>query len=259
MYLYLSKLLPPLVLPVAIVIYLCAAALLFLYLDKRKTSGVLLLSALLLLWACSIPVVSGYLYGKLEQVYPPVAMSEIPVSKCVVLLGGSVSLARPPRVEFDMSESIDRVRKAARLQQLAKGELIIVAAANNQHGSLFALSEAQVIKMLLVEWGVPESVVVLSKASNNTRENALVSSLLIEELSCGRPLLVTSAAHMPRAVASFRMVGVDVFPVSTDVRVTTESSIRASDWIPNARSLKMTTNAMREWMGRKVYEFRGWN
>jgi len=72
-------------------------------------------------------------------------------------------------------------------------------------------------------------------------------------------LLVTSAAHMPRSVAAFEKAGVEVFPVSTDVRVIRASGLTVFDFLPHAGALSMTSDAMREWLGRKVYEFRGWN
>jgi hypothetical protein len=31
------------------------------------------------------------------------------------------------------------------------------------------------------------------------------------------------------------------------------------DFVPNAGALAMTSEAIREWIGLKVYEWRGWN
>ena len=258
MYFYLSKLLPPLIMPVGVVLGLMVFALIFQFFGKQKTSSFLMLCALLLLWISSTPIVASALYGKLEQEYPPVSILDVPSSKCIILLGGSVATVRPPRVDFDMSDSIDRVRMAARLQLVGKGSLILVIAGNARWSST-GQSEAQATEVLLGEWGVQPASIVLDDTSRNTRENAVAAAGLIKKWGCGVSLLVTSAAHMPRSVAAFRKVGVDVFPVSTDVKVTKKSGLTLHDWIPNALSLKMTTNALREQLGRKVYEFRGWN
>ena len=257
MYIYLSKILPLLFLPVGIVIVLSLLALLFQLRGRRKTSTALLLIAVLVLWVSSTPLVAKTLYGKLEQIYPPPAMLEIPASQCIVLLGGSVSPAFPPRVDIHMSDAIDRVRKAAQLQRLGKGRMIIVAA-GNQPWLQFAQTEAQATGVLLLEWGVPASAIVLEGASRNTRENALNSAILLGQHDCGTPLLVTSAAHMARSVATFKQAGVDVFPVSTDIRVIRNPDLVVFDFLPDAGSLKMTTDAMREWIGRWVYGLRGW-
>ncbi len=63
---------------------------------------------------------------------------------------------------------------------------------------------------------------------------------------------------MPRSVATFEKVDVDVFPVSTDVRVVRAPELSVFGFLPNAGALKRTTAAMREWIGLRVYKFRGW-
>ena len=100
MYLYLSKLLPLLVLPVGIVIELSLMALLFLLFKKRKASAACLVVALVVLWVSSMPIVADTLYGRLEQDFPPVALEDIPVRNCIVLLGGVVQPALYPRVDI---------------------------------------------------------------------------------------------------------------------------------------------------------------
>ena len=63
---------------------------------------------------------------------------------------------------------------------------------------------------------------------------------------------------MKRSVAAFNRLGVEVFPVPVDVRVVEVPEYTFMDYIPGADALKMTTDAMREWMGQKVYQYRGW-
>lgn len=258
MYIYLSKILPLLILPVGMVTGLCLLALVLLWAGKRKTSGALIFCAVLVLWGSSMRLVANTLYGKLEQVYPPVQVLDIPASKCIVLLGGAVEPVMSPRVDFDLHDSVDRVRKAANLYRAGKAELIIVAG-GNQPWTDFLQTEAQATEVLLMEWGVPATAIKLEGGSRNTRENAVNSAPLLEEYECGTPLLVTSAAHMPRSVRSFQAIGIDVFPVSTDVRVIHQSEMTVMDVLPNADALNMTSDAMREWIGQKLYAFRGWN
>lgn len=258
MYIYLSKILPLLILPVGIVIELAVLALLFQLGGKRKTSTVFLLTALLVLWGSATPLVANTLYGKLERVYPPVAVLDIPSRPCIVLLGGAVAPMMLPRVDVDMGDSVDRVRKAAQLQRMGKGRLIIVAA-GNQPWAQYQQPEAEATQVLLQEWGVPPGAIVLDSDSRNTRENALNSAVLLQQYGCGEPLLVTSAAHMPRSVAAFEKAGVTVFPVSTDVRVVDRVGWGVFDLLPQSGALDKTSDAMREWIGQWVYRFRGWN
>jgi hypothetical protein len=50
-----------------------------------------------------------------------------------------------------------------------------------------------------------------------------------------------------------------VYPVSTDVHVLHDADYTVFDFLPDAHALAMTSDALREWMGQKVYEWNGWN
>ena len=252
MYIYLSKILPLLVLPIGLVLELSLVALLFLRKGWRKTASAFLGTAMLVLWVASMPIVADALLGRLEQDYPAVMMTEVPLSECIVVLGGTVEPVLPPRVDIDMHEAVDRVRKAAQLFHADRGRVIIVSG-GNLPWSPFAEPEAESMKTLLLEWGVPAESIVLEGESRNTRENAANSIALFEELACETPLLVTSAAHMKRSVAVFERHGVTVFPVSADVRVVKNTKYTVLDFLPDAEALKQTSDAIREWIGQKVY------
>jgi hypothetical protein len=43
------------------------------------------------------------------------------------------------------------------------------------------------------------------------------------------------------------------------VRVIKSSKLTLLDFLPDADALNMTTDAMREWIGQKVYQVQGWN
>jgi len=85
------------VLPVGLVIELSLIALLFLWKGWRRTSAAFLVSAMLLLWAASMPFVADALLGELEQDYPAVMMTEIPATRCIVVLGGTLEPVLPPQ------------------------------------------------------------------------------------------------------------------------------------------------------------------
>jgi uncharacterized SAM-binding protein YcdF (DUF218 family) len=58
--------------------------------------------------------------------------------------------------------------------------------------------------------GIPESRLLFERAATNTCENAVLSAGL-EGVDITQPwLLMTSAAHMPRALATFKVVGWNV-------------------------------------------------
>ena len=257
MYIYLSKILPLFVMPVSVVLMLLLAALLFLKRGWKKTSGGLLIAAVLLLWSASTPFVAQQLYRELESAHPPLALDDVPASDCLVLLGGAVQSAMPPRVDIELNESVDRVYQAARLHRAGKARYLVVAA-GNQPWSTSPRSEADLIRDLLMEWGVPSDVIFLEGSSRNTRENAVYARNVLDTMHCDGVLLVTSAAHMPRAVAAFRGAGVSVLPVSADVRVAKDGAFTALALLPDAGALEMTSSAIREFIGQWVYAWQGW-
>ena len=258
MYVYLSKILPQLVLPLGLILLLgiCAAALGLL--GRRRASLGFGLLALAVLYVASLPVVASGLYQRLEGRFPPEPLAGIPVSQCLVVLGGAVGSPTSPRQDIELGEAVDRVYKAAQLYRLGKAGRVFVSA-GNQPWADAGPSEASLIGELLVEWGVPADAIQLEGRSRNTRENALNIKPMLEEAGCDRSLLITSAAHMQRAIASFKAVGLAAYPVSTDVRVVQAAEYTLMDFIPDARALAMTSDAMREWMGQRVYEWKGWN
>lgn len=258
MYVYLSKILPQLFLPVGLVLILGLFALVFRVVGWQRCSARFGLLALLLLYVSPLPIMASGLYGRLEGRFPPEPLSEIPVSQCMVVLGGAVGLPMPPRLDIELGEAVDRVYKAAQLYRLGKAGRVFVSA-GNQPWAGEGPSEASLIGELLVEWGVPADAIQLEGHSRNTRENALYIKPLFEAAGCERSLLITSAAHMQRALASFKAVGLAAYPVSTDIRVTTAAEYTVMDFIPDARALAMTSDAVREWMGQWVYEWKGWN
>jgi len=258
MYVYLSKILPIFVMPISLVLILALVALLLLRRDRKKPAAGFIVAAMAVLWIAAMPSVAQTLYRNLETRYPPLPLAEIPTAGCIVVLGGVVSPPLAPRVDLELSEAVDRVYKAAQLYRAGKAPFI-VATAGNQPWSLSPWAEADLIRDLLMEWGVPKDAIFLEGSSRNTRENALFSRNVIDSIHCETALLVTSAAHMPRAVAAFRAVGVSIVPVSTDVRVIDQGLPAAMDFLPNAGALAMTSEAIREWIGSAVYRMQGWN
>ena len=216
------------------------------------------MAALLVLWVSSMPIVADSLLGSLEQRYQPVALSDIPASECIIVLGGAVGPILAPRVDVDLKEAADRVYKTAALYAAGKSKRVIVAG-GNQPWSPFEQSEAHAIRLLLMDWGVPDSAIVLDETSRNTRENVINTWNILQNTQCVTPLLVTSAAHMARSVASFEIVGIKVFPVPVDVRVVKTPRLTIFDFIPDVEALNRTTDAMHERVGQVYYKFRGWS
>jgi uncharacterized SAM-binding protein YcdF (DUF218 family) len=112
------------------------------------------------------------------------------------------------------------------------------------------VSEAELAKRFYEEQGVDMARVKLESGSRNTRENARqVADLLGER--CKQPwLLVTSAWHMPRAMAEFQAVSCNVTAYPVDFRTGDSTSLTE---YALAQSLLRWQTALHEWLGLVVY------
>ena len=244
--------------PLSVALLLLLVALILVRRDRKRTAAGFLALALVVLWVASMPLTANLLYRNIESPYLPVPLDQVPSGGCIIVLGGVLGAPLPPRVDIEFNDSIDRLYKTAQLYRAGKAPYVIVTG-GNQPWSESGTVEAELIRDVLMEWGVPKDAIFLEGSSRNTRENALYSKNIIDAISCQSPLLVTSAAHMPRAVSAFGSVGVRVTPVSTDVRVAGKALPAVMDFLPDAGALAMTSDALREWIGQKVYAMQGWN
>lgn len=210
MSIYQGKLVALLALPLGWVLLAGLVALGLLATNRRRAAGVVIALQLLLLWVCAMPWLDQRLTAGLEAEFPPVALAETPVAEVAVVLGGAVGLVGDPPTE-NLSGGSDRILRAARLYRAGKVGRVL-AVGGNQSWLGNPVPEAEAMRDLLVEWGVPAAQVLTETASGNTRENALYAAAIIREHGWTRVLLVTSARHMHRAVAAFRAAGIAVIP-----------------------------------------------
>lgn len=178
-----------------------------------------------------MPAFANWLYGRLEARYPPIPIETLGHADVAIVLGGAIGQPISPRVLLELQEASDRVLEAARLFRAGKVDQILVAAGNLPWHKA-ARPEAELIGDLLAEFGVPRDAIVLETESRNTYENAINSHAIIQSHGWRSAVLVTSAAHMPRALAVFKHAGIEVAPVSTDVRVTYPLFESILDFLP---------------------------
>lgn len=222
---------------------------------KRYGVGVMALG-ILVVWIPATPLVSTWLRGTLEARFPPRSVDQAPAADAIVTLGGALGAPRPPRVYPDLNGASDRVWHAARLYHADKAPYII-ASGGTLPWKDQTFREAPSMKTLLTSWGVPADSVLTESTSANTYQNAKNTAAILEERGFDRVLLVTSALHMRRALATFRSAGVSARPAATDYGAVHGSTTMLS-FLPKAGALQGSTAAIREYVGYLVYDWRGW-
>ena len=90
--------------------------------------------------------------------------------------------------------------------------------------------------------------------SADTRENATFSASMLKQGGVQRILLVTSAWHMPRAVAAFEGTGLTVVAAPTGFRSPVADDV--TNFLPHWHGLRDSCLALHEWTGRAWYWLR---
>jgi len=202
----------------------------------------------------SMPVVGDALFEAVERIPArlPGAALAADVGAIVVLAAGRNANAPEYRGETVSSRSLVQLRYGARLQR-ETGLPLLVSGGRVLGGE--PASEAALIKGVLErELNVP--VRWLEERSRNTAENARYSAELLREENIAAIILVTGAAHMPRAVEVFEGQGVRVTAAPTGRRAGNRAAAGVLDWLPSARALDRSRDALHELVGQFWYRIR---
>src|SRR5208282_2942524 len=100
--------------------------------------------------------------------------------------------------------------------------------------------------------GVAPVRITAEEQSRNTIENAVFSRLIATPKPGERWLLVTSAYHMPRAMAAFRAAGFPVEAYPVDWRTRGPIDV-VRPFASLGDGLRRTDTAMHEWVGLLAY------
>lgn len=260
---FLSKLLPLFLYPLGLSSLLLALGLFWLWKYPKRAMWAIA-AALFILYFSSNVLVRDKLVSSLEWRYLP--PNPMPTADAIVVLGGSTAPALEPRPWVEVSERGDRILYGARLYTQGKAPKLILSGGRVTWRGGSGSSEAGDMKAIAMAMNVPAADILLEETSLNTRENAVNVKALMAAQNLSSLLLVTSALHMPRSVAIFSKLGIDVIPAPTDYLVTKEVYENANktfqsrllSLFPDADAISQFTWAMKEYVGFVFYWLRGW-
>ena len=219
-----------------------AVALALSFTSWRRIGQGLLGCALAALWIPATPAFANWLNWRVASQVPPVSLESLPQSDAVILLGGT---------------PVRRIMRALWLYREGKAPFIVITGGNPLEKRA-VVPEAQRVADFMVEIGAPLAALILETKSRNTRENAVNTAAIFKEHGWRHGLLVTDGVHMPRAMATFKKIGLDVTPVTTDIISGSLKADSLIDFLPDAGALAWTTSAIKEMIGLCVYRYRGW-
>jgi uncharacterized SAM-binding protein YcdF (DUF218 family) len=220
------------------------------------TAGRLLLFlGVALLIALSLNPVANWLAYPLESRYRQPAADVLDRLDLVVVLGGGTLPASPLRPGTELGKySLPRFYHGVRFFRQSGADLLAFCGGPPREG---AESEAQVMKAMAMDLGVPAERIVAETESHNTFENLANLARLLPVGEGRRIGLVTAATHMRRSCR----VAVRQFPHDTIIPIPVHFTYDPIGWsqdsvVPSVRHLERSTVALREWVGLVWYRLR---
>ena len=173
----------------------------------------------------------------------------------VLLLGGALEPAYvwQGHSQVALNEAAERMTAAVPLLQKQPGLRLLFTGGE---GELLAtgITEADRAALFFASMGVPRERLVMESASRNTFENAVFSARLAGIDTKQRWLLLTSASHMPRAMATFQKAGWNVTPYPVDYRSGLATPLTQYSLAEGARKWHLV---LHELLGSLVYQLTG--
>jgi uncharacterized SAM-binding protein YcdF (DUF218 family) len=176
----------------------------------------------------------------------------------IIVLGGGEDVAASVLAgQAQLGEGGDRYLAALAMARVAPEARILFAGGSGRLRDMGGdfVSEAAIAERIFLSQGIAPGRLLVESRSRNTAENARLARALAQPAEGERWVLITSAFHMPRAVASFASAGWEsILPYPVDYR--TRSWRDGLGW-NFGRNLGVLNTAIREWVGRAAYALTG--
>ena len=196
----------------------------------------------------------------LENRFPRANLDQPPPPTGFIVLGGALDrLVGQARKAPTLNEAGERMVETVMLAR--KFPEAKIAFTGGDAGILYSSdSEATGAASMLTDMGVAPDRLILEAAARDTYENAVYLKTELDKLGLLGPgkrwVLITSAYHMPRAIASFRQAGFDVEAWPVDYRTRGGADLtRPFDKV--SEGLRRVDVAAREWVGLLAYGLAG--
>jgi uncharacterized SAM-binding protein YcdF (DUF218 family) len=241
-----KKIAGPFFQPIPLCLSLLLLGLVFLIFTRKKRTGkVLVCAGTLALAIFSYGGVSDLFIRPLEQQYPAISdFQAVNNVKWIVVLGGGSSVDPALPLSTYLSEaSLVRLSEAIRIHNRLPETKLIMTGRSGFEG---VTPVAEVMAETVREWGVKPDDIIIEAEAADTKDHPIYVKKIV---GSDRFILVTSATHMPRAMALFEKQDMHPTPAPTDYLVMKKKGISPGDFFPNAGSLGKAGRAIHEYLG----------
>jgi len=259
MFFYLAKVLWFLLQPSTLIALLIAYGAILIWTGWARWGRRFATVGAVLLLVAGLSPLGNALILPLENRFPRANLDQLPPTGFIVLGGAEDRLVGRARKAPTLNEAGERIVEAVMLARRFPEAKI--AFTGGDAGILYSSdSEATGAATMLTDMGVARDRLILEAGARDTYENAVYLKTELDKLGLLGPgkrwVLITSAYHMPRAIASFRQAGLDVEAWSVDYRTRGRADLtRPFDKV--SEGLRRVDVATREWVGLLAYRLAG--
>jgi len=248
------------------IIALCFIVSVPLIIIEKRIGKYLLLLGIISYFAFASSPVSMALLARLENKYSPLLDTKgvQDVDTIVLVTGAAWEDPHFPLTSRVGETTVSRLLEAIRLFHLIPDAKVMILGGPLDTDAR-DIPVSRIVGDLASAMGIPRERILLETNSTNTYENGVeIKKILGEEPF----VLVTSASHLPRAIAVFQKLGLSPIPAPADFRaIRNKPHANASmgelvkvmiSALPSPDNLAHSERALHEYAGFTWYWLRGW-
>lgn len=179
----------------------------------------------------------------------------------VIVLGGGVIPSDAGIHGMDLNSASDRLFTGLKIMKLNVANQLIISSFDKK---LFPNQQnyQEGVMELAKMYDIPKDSIQFIPPSQSTFDEAQKIKDLLDKSDGTTPrgYLVTSAFHMDRSLKLFRKAGYNIEPIACDFKIldTAPTDSKYPEFIPRKTALEQVDTIVHEWIGRLVYQLRGW-
>lgn len=256
------KLIKPFFLPPTLIALGILVSIIFLWRGRQRWAQRLLIIIFVFYYALSIQPVSNLLVWSLEKDFIRGDLNLVDAKDmgAIVILAGGAS-KKDDRIPFaELSgASWKRLWRGIELYKKFDGQIPIIYSGGSGDPFDPISEEAELSKDYAKVIGIPEAKFLIDSVSRDTYESGVEIKRLLDKQFFGserRIILVTSAYHMPRAVAVMNGLNISVVACPADF-LSIRWRLTPLSFFPSVSSLSSSVVSIHEWVGIIGYKILG--
>lgn len=227
---------------------------------RKKQRGAAFLCGLLsaFLYISGATPLPEILMARLERPYASATVANAQPADAVIVLGGIMNPSIHDTFGLSVTSAADRLITGVELLRQKKVRALIIGGGPVRTDP--NSSEGMRIEQFVKTWNISGGEIIGLESCANTRQEAARVQALMTEHKWTNLILVTSAFHMARAMATFEKAGIKVRPVACDFEAlpVVEGEVPAFRLVPIIDHIKNLNLYLHEVLGWYYYAARGW-